>query len=152
MPGDLMIIDLNPVIRQYKGDITRTFCVGAPTAAQQSMHDTIVRALDRAMKVGRPGARGREVDAALRELLVGAGYGPWLTTHFGHGLGLQHLERPYIIPAEEMRLEEGMVIALEPGVYAPDGMGMRVEDNYVVTPAGLEPLSHYPRDLGVTSS
>ncbi|HWE60888.1 MAG TPA: Xaa-Pro peptidase family protein [Chloroflexota bacterium] len=145
--GDLMIIDVNPVIRHYKGDITRTFCVGKPNAAQRAMHDVLVRALDRAMAAGRPGAMGREVDAVMRELLVEAGYGQWLTTHFGHGLGLQHLERPYIIPAEEQRLEEGMVIALEPGVYGPEGMSMRLEDNYLVTANGLEPLSHFPREL-----
>ena len=79
--------------------------------------------------------------------LIEAGYGPGLITHFGHGLGLQHLERPYIIPAEEMPLEEGMVIALEPGIYIPDGMSMRIEDNYLVTAGGLEPLSHFPRQL-----
>jgi len=145
--GDLMIIDVNPVIRPYKGDITRTFCVGTPRAAQRAMHDALVRALDRAMEVVRPGDTGRAVDAAMREVLVMAGYGAGLTTHLGHGLGLQHPERPYIIPAEEMQLDEGMVIALEPGIYGLDGIGMRLEDNYLVTANGLESLSHFPREL-----
>lgn len=145
--GDLMIIDVNPLIRHYKGDLTRTFCVGAPTAAQRAMHDALVRALDRAIEVVRPGITGGAVDAAMREVLADAGYGRWVTTHLGHGLGLQHPERPYIIPAEEMPLTEGMVLALEPGIYAPDGMGVRLEDNYLVTTSGLEPLSHFPREL-----
>lgn len=145
--GDLMIIDVNPVIRHYKGDLTRTFCVGAPSTAQRAMHEALVRSLDRAMEVARPGDRGRDVDAAMREVLVAAGYGAGLITHLGHGLGLQHPERPYIIPAEEMRIEEGMVLALEPGIYGLDGIGMRIEDNYLVTAAGLEPLSHFPREL-----
>jgi len=145
--GDLMIIDVNPVIRPYKGDITRTFCVGEPRAAQRTMHDALVRALDRAMEVVRPGDTGHAVDAAMREVLVAAGYGSGLTTHLGHGLGLQHPERPYIIPAEGMRLDEGMVIALEPGIYGLDGIGMRLEDNYLVTASGLELLSHFPREL-----
>jgi Xaa-Pro aminopeptidase len=145
--GDLMIIDVNPLIRHYKGDVTRTFCVGAPTAAQRTMHDALVRALDRAIEVGRPGITGGAVDGAMREVLVEAGYGEGLITHFGHGLGLQHPERPYIIPAEDMPLEEGMVLALEPGIYGPDGMGMRVEDNYLVTASDLESLSHFPREL-----
>lgn len=145
--GDLMIIDVNPVIRHYKGDLTRTFCVGIPGAAQRAMHDALVRALDRAMEVVRPGDTGCDVDAAMREVLVSAGYGAGLTTHFGHGLGLQHPERPYVIPAEEMQLNEGMVIALEPGIYGLDGIGVRLEDNYLVTASGLEPLSHFPREL-----
>jgi Xaa-Pro aminopeptidase len=145
--GDLMIIDVNPPIRQYKGDITRTFCVGTPTAAQQTMHAALVAALDRAMTMARPGIPGRAVDAAMRAVLVEAGYGAGLITHFGHGLGLQHPERPYIIPAEEMPLEEGMVLALEPGIYFTGGTSMRLEDNYLVTAHGLEPLSHFPREL-----
>jgi Xaa-Pro dipeptidase len=149
--GDLMIIDLNPVIRNYKGDITRTFCVGEPSTAQRTLHETVVQALEAGAKAGRPGARGRDVDAAMREVLTAAGYGKGLVTHFGHGLGLQHLERPYIIPAEEQQLEEGMVFALEPGVYLPDGLSVRVEDNFVVTPNGMEPLSRFPRDLFVCS-
>jgi Xaa-Pro aminopeptidase len=146
-PGDLMIIDLNPVIRNYKGDLTRSFCVGEPNAAQRALHEALVRALEAGAKAGRPGVRGRDVDAVMRDILAAAGYGPGLITHFGHGLGLQHLERPYIIPGEEQRLEEGMVIALEPGAYLPDGLSLRVEDNFVVTPQGMEPLSHFPRDL-----
>lgn len=145
--GDLMIIDVNPVIRHYKGDLTRTFCAGTPSPAQRTMHEALVRSLDRAIEVVRPGDRGRDVDAAMREVLVAAGYGAGLITHLGHGLGLQHPERPYIIPAEEMRIEEGMVLALEPGIYGLDGIGMRIEDNYLVTAAGLEPLSHFPREL-----
>ena len=142
-----MIIDVNPLIRHYKGDVTRTFCVGTPSAEQQTMHDALVRALDRAVAVVRPGDRGRDVDAAMREVLVAAGYGDGVITHLGHGLGLQHPERPYIIPAEEMRIEEGLVLALEPGIYWPNGIGLRIEDNYLVTAGGLEPLSRFPREL-----
>jgi Xaa-Pro aminopeptidase len=145
--GDLMIIDVNPLIRHYKGDITRTFCVGRPTAAQQAMHVALVAALDRAMVLARPGMPGGVLEAAMRAVVSEAGYGAGISTHFGHGLGLAHPERPYIIPAEELALEEGMVLALEPGVYFPDGRGMRIEDNYLVTAQGLEPLSHFPREI-----
>jgi Xaa-Pro dipeptidase len=97
--------------------------------------------------VARPGVPGRAVDAALRQTLVDAGYGAMLMSHFGHSLGLQHLERPYIIPAEEMPLEEGMVIALEPAIYPQGAQGMRLEDNYLVTAHGLDLLSTFPREL-----
>jgi Xaa-Pro aminopeptidase len=145
--GDLMIIDVNPPIRHYKGDLARTFCVGEPSATQRDMHDALVRALDRAIEVVRPGDRGLDVDAAMREVLIASGYGDGVITHLGHGLGLQHPERPYIIPAEDMRIEEGMVLALEPGIYWPNGVGLRIEDNYLVTAQGLESLSQFPRDL-----
>jgi Xaa-Pro dipeptidase len=145
--GDLMIVDVNPVIRHYRGDVTRTFCVGRPAPAHTAMHDALARALERAMRAGRPGATGQQVYDVLRQTLVESGYGGWLAGHMGHALGLQHLERPFIIPGETMPLEEHMVIALEPGMYVSGELGMRLEDNYVVTASGLEPLSHLPREL-----
>jgi Xaa-Pro dipeptidase len=144
--GDLMIVDINPVIRNYKGDTTRTFSVGPPTAEQQRVHDSLVRGLEAVEKSVRPGVRACDVFATLVEPIVVAGFGS-LRFHGGHAIGLEHLERPYIIPGDELRLEEGMVIALEPGVYLPGIGGIRVEDNYLVTARGLEVLSHYPREL-----
>lgn len=144
--GDLMILDLNPYVRHYKGDTTRTFCVGAPTPVQQAVHDALVRGLEAAEKVARPGISGRDLFAVLVRPIVDAGFGT-LRLHGGHALGLEHTERPFIIPGEEMQLEEGMVIALEPGVYLPGVGGLRVEDNYRVTADGLEVLSHFPREL-----
>ncbi len=146
--GDLMIVDVNPVIRAYKGDTTRTFCLGQPTAEQCRVHDALVRGLEAAEKVARPGVRAGDVSAALMAPIIAAGYGA-LRFHGGHGIGLEHLERPYIIPGDSMLLEEGMVLALEPGVYLPGVGGLRIEDNYLVTANGLEVLSHYPRELTV---
>lgn len=145
--GDLMIVDLNPFIGPYKGDTTRTFSVGAPSPEQQRVHDALVRGLEAAEKAGRPGVRARDVFAALLDPITEAGYAEGFRFHGGHGLGLDHVERPFIIPGDPMPLEEGMVIALEPGVYLPEIGGLRVEDNYVVTAGGLEPLSQYPREL-----
>jgi Xaa-Pro aminopeptidase len=146
--GDLFIVDINPVIRQYKGDTTRTFSVGHPTSEQQRVHDALVRGLESAEKIAKPGVPASAVANALQEPIIAAGCGA-LTVHGGHGIGLEHLERPYIIPGDDMPLEEGMVIALEPGVYLPGVGGLRIEDNYLVTANGLEVLSHYPRQLTV---
>ena len=69
--------------------------------------------------------------------------------HGGHGIGLEHLERPYIIPGDDMLLEEGMVLTFEPGVYLPGIGGLRIEDNYVVTAHSVEAVSHFRRELVV---
>jgi Xaa-Pro dipeptidase len=144
--ADLMILDLNPYVGYYKGDTTRTFCVGEPTAEQRRVHDALVRGLEAAEAIARPGTSGRDVFAALVAPIVAAGYGS-LPFHGGHAIGLEHTERPFIIPSEEMVLEEGMVFALEPGVYLPEIGGLRVEDNYVVTANGVEALSRFPREI-----
>jgi Xaa-Pro dipeptidase len=146
--GDLMIVDLNPVIRHYKGDTTRTFSVGQPTDEQRRVHDALVRGVEAAEARARPGVRAGDVFDALVAPIIAAGYGT-LKFHGGHSIGLEHLERPYIIAGEDMPLAEGMVIALEPGVYLPGIGGLRVEDNYVVRANGLEDLTHYPREITV---
>ena len=145
--SDLMILDLNPFIHDYKGDTTRTFSVGSASAPQQRIHDTLVRALVAAEAMARPGTRACDIYNVLAGTIADAGYGAGLRAHGGHAIGLEHLERPYIIPGDEMVLEAGMVLSLEPGVYGPQFGGLRLEDNYVVTPNGLELLSHYPRQL-----
>ena len=147
--GDLMILDLNPVVNHYKGDVTRTFSIGEPSDRQRALHDLLVQGHDQAMANVGPGTTAHEVDAIFRNILVGAGYGDYLIGHFGHGIGLQHLERPYIIPGDDMPLKENMVIALEPGAYIPGDFGMRFEQNYLVTSNGLESLVSYPRELVV---
>jgi Xaa-Pro dipeptidase len=146
--GDLVIIDINPVIRGYKGDTTRTYCVGRPTGEQRRLHDALVRALEAAERVARPGVRACDVYAALVAPMIAAGLGAGVRNHGGHAMGLEHLERPYIIPGDEMPLAEGMILTLEPGLYLP-GIGARLEDNYLVTADGLELLSHFPRELTV---
>lgn len=145
--GDLMIVDVNPFIRSYKGDTTRTFCVGEPTTEQQRLHDAVVRGLEAGERAARPGVPGRDVYAALFQPIDDAGFGGGIRFHGGHAIGLEHVERPSIIPAEGMPLEPGMVITLEPGAYVPGIGGARVEDQYLVTDHGLDVLSHYPRDL-----
>lgn len=151
-PGDLVIVDLNPYIRGYKGDTTRTFCVGRPTATQQAMHDALVRALEAAERMARPGVPASTVYAALAEPMVAAGFGDGVRNHGGHAIGLEHLERPYIIPGDPMPLAEGMLLTLEPGIYLPGIGGLRLEDNYVVRAQGLECVSHFPRTLTICGS
>jgi len=145
-PADLMIVDINPWIRGYKADTTRTFSVGPPSAEHRRIYDTLARALEAAERVARPGVPANAVYAALADTIAGAGYGAGMRGHGGHAIGLEHLERPYVIAGDAMPLAEGMVLTLEPGIYLSD-VGLRLEDNYLVTADGLELLSHYTREL-----
>src|SRR5439155_9378325 len=99
--GDLVIVDLNPYINQYKGDTTRTYSVGEPSAEHRRMYDAVRRSPGPMESVARPGARGRDVYAAFAETISEAGYGAGLRGHGGHAIGLEHLERPYIIAGDD---------------------------------------------------
>jgi Xaa-Pro aminopeptidase len=76
------------------------------------------------------------VDEAARNVLKKAGWGKYFTHSTGHGVGLEIHEQPRIAAGQEMRLEAGMVITIEPGVYLPGKFGIRIEDMVAVTAKG----------------
>lgn len=145
--GDLVIIDLYPVIHGYCADLTRTFVVGTPTAEQISQHRVLEEALEAAVAALRPGTLACDVDAIIRTRLEAEGYGSYFPHHSGHGLGLDAQEPPFLIPADETPLQAGDVVAIEPGIYHPVTGGMRLEGNYLITPEGAVPLTRYPFQL-----
>lgn len=143
-PGDMVYIDLFPVIEGYSADLTRVFVAGEPTAAQRARHAVLEEALAAGIAALKPGTRACDVDAAVRSTVAAALDGYVYPHHTGHGYGLQGQEAPLLIPSDETILEPGMVIAIEPGVYLPDTGGMRLEGNYLITLTGCESLSDYP--------
>jgi Xaa-Pro aminopeptidase len=145
--GDVVFVDLYPAIEGYSADLTRTFVVGQPSAAQRARHAVLERALAAGVAALRPGATAGDVDRAARSAVATALDGYAYPHHTGHAIGLEGQERPYIIPGEPMVLEPGMVIAIEPGAYLPDTGGMRLEGNFLITESGCETLSDYPFEL-----
>ena len=145
--GDVVFIDLYPIIDGYAADLTRAFVAGQPTGAQYERHTVLTDALATGVAVLKPGVCARVVDQAVRSSVAAALGGYMFPHHSGHALGLQGQERPMLIPGDDTILEAGMVIAIEPGAYLPDTGGMRVEGNYLITETGSESLSDYPIEL-----
>jgi Xaa-Pro aminopeptidase len=134
--------------RGYWADTCRTFVVGgSPTAAQQEVHSTLKRALEAGVEMLKPGIKASDVYRAVYQVIASHGWGQKFPHHAGHAVGLDAWERPFIIPGCDDKLEEGMVIALEPGVYLEGVGAMRIENNYLVSKEGGQSLSHYPLDL-----
>ena len=83
----------------------------------------------------------QSVDAAAREVIVSAGYGPgydFFTHRLGHGIGLDMHEWPYLVQGNAQKLEAGMVFSDEPGVYLRGKFGVRLEDDMHITDGGAE--------------
>lgn len=149
MTEGLVVIDIGCSVGGYASDMTRTFSVnGEYTTAQKHLIDTVIEAGDAARAQLAPGVSMRRVGAAAREVIEGAGFGPYFTHGIGHHVGLQ-VHDPRRDP-----LEPGMVITIEPGVYIPEGadtdpsywnLGVRVEDTYIVTDSGWEEITDYPK-------
>ena len=138
-PGDLVLCDLVPRVRGYWGDSCATFAVGTVDRAARTQHAAARDALARGLEAIRPGIRAGDLDSFVRD---GLDY----PHHTGHGLGADWHEEPRIVPGSPTVLAPGMVIALEPAVYA-DGRGIRCEKVAVVTDDGSEVLSGHGLEL-----
>jgi Xaa-Pro aminopeptidase len=137
--GDLVLCDLVPRLRGYWGDSCATFALGTPSATAQAKHARVTDALARGLDAIRPGLVASALDELVRADL---GY----PHHTGHGLGASWHEEPRIVPGGRTVLEAGMVVALEPAVYAGDE-GLRVEQVVLVTDHGCERLSGHALGL-----
>jgi Xaa-Pro aminopeptidase len=146
--GELYILDLGPVYRGYFSDNARTFAVdGKPTDKQMKAWEAIVGALKIVEKMARPGAKGREIFAAVDEHFKKTRKSG-MPHHLGHGVGLQPHEYPHLNPQWDDVLMEGEVFTAEPGQYGGGlNAGIRLENDYLVTKDGVESLFNFPLEL-----
>lgn len=145
---EFLLIDYGGRYDGYPADITRTFCLGTPTAEMQKIYDTVKAANEAAIKVSGPGVAMGTVDKAARDVINAAGYGAYFIHRTGHGLGLAgHEMIPQIAEGVTDLLEPGMAYTIEPGIYVPGLGGVRIEDNVVVTKSGVDVLTSYPKSL-----
>lgn len=142
--GDLFILDFSVIVHGYRGDFANTFVVGQPASSgQKALFETSLHGLAVAESMLRPGVAGKDIDRAAREAMAKRSGGDYFPSHMGHGIGLNHLEPPFIVPESSDTLEVGDVITLEPGQYVQGVGGMRFERNYLITADGFETLSNH---------
>jgi Xaa-Pro dipeptidase len=145
---EFLLIDYGGLIADYPADITRTFCFGQPTAQMQRMFEVVLAANRAAVAATKPGVPMGDIDKAARDVIEAAGYGEYFIHRTGHGLGLDvHEPIPQIASGVTDLLEPGMCFTIEPGVYVPGVGGVRTEDNVVVTEAGVDVLTSFPRTM-----
>jgi len=148
--GEVVLLDLFPNLAGYVADYTRNFIVGSPSGAQIRQHAALEKALLAAQSALHPGITASEIDCITRKTIENEGFGDLMYTHHtGHGFGLISPEPPWIIPADQMLLKAGMIVAVEPGIYHPVQGGMRLEGNFLLTEDGNERLDGFPTELVV---
>ena len=90
-----------------------------------------------------------EIDRVARSIIEEAGYGPYFTHRLGHFIGAEVHEKGDVSEASEIIAQPGMTFSIEPGIYLPGDVGVRIEDLVLVTENGVEILNHYPKTLQV---
>jgi Xaa-Pro aminopeptidase len=147
-PGTLVTIDWGALLEGYCSDCTRTFATGEPDQRQREIYELVLDAQVQGLTAVRVGRSGQEVDAVARGVIERAGEGEHFGHGLGHGVGIEVHEGPRLSRFRgETRLRAGNVVTVEPGVYVPGELGVRIEDLVVVTDDGSRVLSSLPKAL-----
>jgi Xaa-Pro dipeptidase len=143
--GTIVMIDGGCSVEGYQSDITRTFVLGkAPEKTKDKMKqvfDIVHRAQSAALAAAKPGVEAGSVDAAARQVITEAGYGPdykFFTHRLGHGMGMDGHEWPYLVRGNKTILQPEMTFSDEPGIYIRGEFGIRLEDDMHITESGAE--------------
>jgi Xaa-Pro aminopeptidase len=145
--GVLTIVDMGARLDGYCSDCTRTFATGEIDARASEMYELVRSAQEAALGAVSAGAICSEVDAVARDLIEAAGEGERFGHGLGHGVGLEVHEGPRLAKTAEGELRAGNVVTVEPGVYLPGELGVRIEDLVVVTDDGSDVLTSFPKEL-----
>ena len=147
--GELVVVDMGAKLDGYCSDGTRTFATADPGDEARRVYDVVLRAQRAGLAAVRAGVAGVDADAAARALIEEAGLGDHFGHGLGHGVGLEVHEAPRMGKRSEDVLVAGDVVSVEPGVYLPGRLGVRIEDLVVVEEGGLRNLSGTSPELRI---
>jgi Xaa-Pro aminopeptidase len=147
-PGDLVMFDFGCTIKHYCSDMTRTYFFGKPTARQEKVYLSVLKAMELAFaKIKKGERKAKAIDASAR-VFLNKKYGKKNFLHgLGHGVGTVIHEWPNLKPKSEDILPVGCVMTVEPGLYFKGFGGVRIEDMILITKNGYKNLTNVPKDI-----
>jgi Xaa-Pro aminopeptidase len=154
IPRDVLVtIDWGALHEGYCSDCTRTYATGERLPAQaREVYELVLNAEQQGLAAVKAGPNGRDVDAVAREVIEQAGHGEHFGHGLGHGVGLEIHEAPRLSrTAGDEPLRAGNIVTVEPGIYLPGALGVRIEDLVVVREDTHEVLTSLPKELTVVS-
>jgi Xaa-Pro aminopeptidase len=146
--GALVTFDIGALVDGYCSDCTRTVAIGEPPARAREVYEVVAAAQLAGLAAIAPDISGRDVDARARAVIEQAGYGERFGHGLGHGVGLEIHEAPRLSrTGGDQELLAGNVVTVEPGIYLPGELGVRIEDLVVVREDGAQVLSRFTKEL-----
>jgi Xaa-Pro aminopeptidase len=145
--GESIIIDVGSVYEGYYADITRTFCLGRSPEVER-VYEKVLEAETAGISQAAEGVRVGSVDGAARGALKKVGMAKYFIHRTGHGLGLEVHEAPYIVEGGRERLAANMCFTVEPGVYLPGRLGVRIEDDVLISGKKGVAITDTPKEFG----
>jgi Xaa-Pro aminopeptidase len=147
MAGDVLVTGAAAAMWGYQAELERTLIIGSASDEQRRFFEHMVALQDVAFEALKPGAKCSDVDLAVRSYYEAHDLMPYWRHHTGHGIGLRYHEGPFLDRGDETVLQPGMVLTVEPGLYASGLGGFRHSDTVLITEDGMELITYYPRDL-----
>jgi Xaa-Pro aminopeptidase len=147
--AELVVFDMGAKLDGYCSDGTRTYATGEPGERAREVYEVVLEAQAAALEAVAAGVSGEAVDGVARGRIEEAGHGDRFGHGLGHGVGLEVHEAPRLSQRSEDVLAPGEVVTVEPGVYLPGELGVRIEDLVVVTEEGHRNLSGLPKKLEI---
>jgi Xaa-Pro aminopeptidase len=151
-PSEAVVCDFGGTMHGYCSDTTRTVVTGTPPEGFAELYAVLEAAQAASVRAAVLGASCEAVDAAAREPISAAGYGPAFIHRTGHGIGLEEHEDPYIVAGNTEPLAAGHAFSVEPGIYLEGRCGARIEDIVVATADGPRPLNRSDHGLTVVEA
>ena len=145
--GDFITMDFGVLYNGYCSDMTRTVAVGYATEEMKTVYNTVLAAQLAGLAITKAGVPGKDIDAAARQVIVDAGYGPYFGHGYGHSVGLEIHEAPSPAGRNDQPMPLYAVASAEPGIYLPGKFGVRIEDCVIYTEDGYENLATSPKEL-----
>ncbi len=156
--GKAIVIDIFPRSKKngFYADMTRTVCIGKPSAELQKMYEAVSQAQDLAIAMLKPGADCKLIQDAVEKYFMARGYETsgkgkefayeqGFVHGLGHGVGREIHETPHISRKSTDFLQAGDVVTVEPGLYYKNIGGIRLEDLLLVTGDGYKNLTRYEK-------
>lgn len=152
--GQIVLFDVGCKQDDYCSDMTRTFWFAGekniePDSLSYRVYETVRKANEAAEAIVRPGVTFAEIDKTARDIIAAEGWGEYFTHRLGHQIGLEDHEPGDVSSTHTESVQVGQVFSIEPGIYIPGKVGVRIEDLLIVTEDGCEVLNTYPKEFTV---
>lgn len=145
--GDSVVIDIGCTKDSYCSDMTRTVFYKSVSDHAKEVYNIVLEANKRGIEKVKAGVRFCDIDAAARDYITEKGYGKYFTHRLGHSIGIEVHDFGDVSSINTDRVQPGQIFSIEPGIYLPGDVGVRIEDLVIVTEDGCEVLNHYSKDL-----
>ncbi len=150
--GDALLIDFGAHFAGFNADITRTTFCGHVSDEHAAIYETVLAANETGRATAAPGVTADQLDTTTTAVLKASSFADLIVHKTGHGLGLDVHEAPYIMVGNHQELAAGMVLTIEPGLYREGDVGIRIEDNVVITDDGARSLTQFDRSLRIVGA